>query len=164
MPLQVDMVDTLCHRMELYLRSTLQFRQVWDEMVVSERDDNEKTKKIKEELNKKFFCEGNPFFFFCLQTLLFYSTIGRPDKCSIFIISSPPSHNADMQRELSLKVMKRLDFNFDNGRLDKSAHPFSGGVPTDTRITTRYDESDFTSALMGVIHEVWGMGFFQRGK
>ncbi|WP_241648570.1 carboxypeptidase M32 [Rosenbergiella collisarenosi] len=57
------------------------------------------------------------------------------------------------QQALAQAVMQRLDFNFDHGRLDISAHPFCGGVPTDVRITTRYDTQEFLSALMGVIHE-----------
>lgn len=57
------------------------------------------------------------------------------------------------QKALAESVMQLLDFNFDHGRLDISAHPFCGGVPTDVRITTRYDTSEFLSALMGVIHE-----------
>jgi len=57
------------------------------------------------------------------------------------------------QHALALDIMKRLQFDFDAGRLDSSAHPFSGGVPTDSRITTRYDESDFLPSLMSVIHE-----------
>ena len=57
------------------------------------------------------------------------------------------------QRTLSLDVMKLLGFDFDAGRLDESAHPFSGGVPEDTRLTTRYREADFLQALMSTIHE-----------
>ena len=57
------------------------------------------------------------------------------------------------QKELGLAAMKLLGFDFDHGRLDVSTHPFCGGVPTDVRITTRYDESDFMKALFGVIHE-----------
>jgi len=34
-----------------------------------------------------------------------------------------------------------------------SHHPFCGGVPSDVRVTTRYDEQDFMSGLMGVLHE-----------
>ena len=49
--------------------------------------------------------------------------------------------------------MTLLDFDFDAGRLDESAHPFTGGVPEDTRLTTRYREDDFMRALMGTIHE-----------
>lgn len=57
------------------------------------------------------------------------------------------------QRALSLEMMKLLGFDFEGGRLDESAHPFCGGVPEDVRITTRYDEADFTRCLMGTIHE-----------
>lgn len=57
------------------------------------------------------------------------------------------------QKALGEKMMALLGFDFEHGRLDVSTHPFCGGVPTDVRITTRYDEQDFTSALMGVIHE-----------
>lgn len=59
----------------------------------------------------------------------------------------------EKQRQLGLKVMGRLGFNFDAGRLDVSAHPFCGGVPEDVRITTRYNQDEFLSAMMGVIHE-----------
>ena len=57
------------------------------------------------------------------------------------------------QRALSLDVMAVLGFDFDAGRLDESAHPFSGGVPEDTRLTTRYRDEDFVRSLMGTIHE-----------
>lgn len=59
----------------------------------------------------------------------------------------------EAQRELGLDVMRLLGFDFNRGRLDVSAHPFCGGVPTDTRITTVYKPDDFAFALMGVIHE-----------
>jgi carboxypeptidase Taq len=57
------------------------------------------------------------------------------------------------QRELGLRVMAAVGFDFDHGRLDTSHHPFCGGVPEDVRITTRYNEDDFTESLMGVLHE-----------
>jgi carboxypeptidase Taq len=57
------------------------------------------------------------------------------------------------QRALSLAAMQRLGFDFDAGRLDQSTHPFSGGVPEDVRLTTRYREDDFAQSLMGTIHE-----------
>jgi carboxypeptidase Taq len=57
------------------------------------------------------------------------------------------------QKALGQTIMAKLGFDFEHGRLDTSSHPFCGGVPSDVRITTRYDEKDFTSALMGVIHE-----------
>jgi carboxypeptidase Taq len=57
------------------------------------------------------------------------------------------------QRALSLDAMALLGFDFEAGRLDESAHPFNGGVPEDTRMTTRYREDDFMQSLMGTIHE-----------
>lgn len=66
------------------------------------------------------------------------------------------------QRALSRTLMERLGFDFAHGRLDESLHPFCGGVSEDVRITTRYDESDFTSSLMAVLHET-GHALYERG-
>jgi carboxypeptidase Taq len=59
----------------------------------------------------------------------------------------------ERQRWLGVELMKRVGFDFQHGRLDVSHHPFCGGVPRDVRITTRYDDADFTKSLMGVLHE-----------
>lgn len=66
------------------------------------------------------------------------------------------------QRELGLQLMVNAGFDANAGRLDTSHHPFCGGVPRDVRITTRYDESDFISALMGVLHET-GHAKYEQG-
>ncbi|MGO1120239.1 carboxypeptidase M32 [Rhodovibrionaceae bacterium A322] len=66
------------------------------------------------------------------------------------------------QEALAHKLMTAVGFDFDHGRLDTSAHPFCGGVPDDVRITTRYDETDFTTAMMGVLHET-GHALYERG-
>ncbi|NQU62569.1 MAG: carboxypeptidase M32 [Rhodospirillales bacterium] len=66
------------------------------------------------------------------------------------------------QKALGVKFMEALGFDFDHGRLDISLHPFCGGTPDDVRITTRYDEADFTSSLMGVLHET-GHALYERG-
>ncbi len=68
----------------------------------------------------------------------------------------------DVQRSLGIQFMTALGFDFAHGRIDTSFHPFCGGYPDDTRITTRYDEADFTSALMGVIHET-GHALYEFG-
>jgi carboxypeptidase Taq len=57
------------------------------------------------------------------------------------------------QRSLATDVMKALGFPFDRGRVDESEHPFTGGVPGDIRITTRFSPTDPLSGLMGVLHE-----------
>ncbi|MCB2102716.1 MAG: carboxypeptidase M32 [Rhodobacterales bacterium] len=69
---------------------------------------------------------------------------------------------ANIQKTLGMKLMSALGFDFDHGRLDVSLHPFCGGTPDDVRITTRYDETDFTTALMGVLHET-GHALYERG-
>ncbi|MFZ2971424.1 MAG: carboxypeptidase M32 [Ferribacterium limneticum] len=65
------------------------------------------------------------------------------------------------QRRLCEQVMGLLGFDFGSGRLDVSAHPFSGGVPEDVRLTTRFSEADFLSSLMGTVHET-GHGRYEQ--
>ena len=65
------------------------------------------------------------------------------------------------QRQAALMLMARIGFDLDHGRLDESAHPFCGGTPDDVRLTTRYDESDFSRALMGTLHET-GHALYNR--
>ncbi|WCN15069.1 carboxypeptidase M32 [Marinomonas mediterranea] len=78
------------------------------------------------------------------------------------IIMPSGTYPAETQKALGLEVMKLLKFDFDHGRLDQSVHPFCGGVPTDVRITTRYDEQDFVQALMGIVHET-GHARYEQG-
>lgn len=66
------------------------------------------------------------------------------------------------QRAVGETFMRALGFDFDHGRLDVSLHPFCGGTHDDVRLTTRYDEADFTSALMGVLHET-GHALYEQG-
>ena len=78
------------------------------------------------------------------------------------IIMPSGTFSTEAQKALGLEVMKLLKFDFDHGRLDQSVHPFCGGVPTDVRITTRYDEQDFVQALMGIVHET-GHARYEQG-
>ena len=78
------------------------------------------------------------------------------------IIMPSGTYPTASQKSLGLEIMKLLKFDFDHGRLDQSVHPFCGGVPTDVRITTRYDESDFVQALMGIVHET-GHARYEQG-
>src|SRR6201996_8495514 len=66
------------------------------------------------------------------------------------------------QQLLCRDLAQRLGLDFEHARLDQSAHPFSGGTPTDVRITTRYLEDDFTSAILAVVHET-GHALYERG-
>ncbi|KPA76571.1 putative mitochondrial carboxypeptidase, putative,metallo-peptidase, Clan MA(E), family 32 [Leptomonas pyrrhocoris] len=49
--------------------------------------------------------------------------------------------------------MRVWGFDFEAGRLDEAPHPFTGMGKEDTRITTHYDEEDFTKAMFATIHE-----------
>ncbi len=78
------------------------------------------------------------------------------------LLATPGPFPVDRQKALGLKMMEMLGFDFNHGRLDVSHHPFCGGTPADTRITTRYDEGDFVSAMMGVLHET-GHALYEFG-
>ena len=60
-------------------------------------------------------------------------------------------------------VSATMGFDFAAGRLDTTTHPFCSGLAVgDTRITTRYDESDPFSCLYAVMHES-GHGLYEQG-
>jgi carboxypeptidase Taq len=65
----------------------------------------------------------------------------------------PGPFPVEAQRILGVQLMEAIGFDFTKGRLDISLHPFTGGIPDDIRITTRYDDEDFARSLMGVLHE-----------
>lgn len=60
----------------------------------------------------------------------------------------------DKQKEFCLKLINTLGFDPSSGRLDTSAHPFTELIGLkDVRITTRYDERDFSQAMFAALHE-----------
>lgn len=60
----------------------------------------------------------------------------------------------EKQQQFSHEILKQLGYDFDAGRLDETVHPFATGINIgDVRITTKYDENDFRSAIFGTIHE-----------
>ena len=65
------------------------------------------------------------------------------------------------QKALGQELMQRVGFATSNGRLDESHHPFCGGTSRDVRITTRYNNDEFVSSLMGVLHET-GHGLYEQ--
>jgi carboxypeptidase Taq len=77
-------------------------------------------------------------------------------------VEPPGPFPVERQRAAGIRLMERVGFEFDHGRLDVSLHPFCGGTPDDVRITTRYDEASFRGALMGVLHET-GHALYERG-
>ena len=69
---------------------------------------------------------------------------------------------AERQHALGQSMMRALGFDLERGSLSVSKHPFCGGVPDDTRITTRYNEADFLESMFAVLHET-GHGLYQQG-
>ncbi len=63
------------------------------------------------------------------------------------------SYSIADQQQLNRELMVCLGFDFNRGRQDVSAHPFSTGGRGDQRITTRYRESEFLEALLATAHE-----------
>ncbi|MFX0036841.1 MAG: carboxypeptidase M32 [Candidatus Hermodarchaeota archaeon] len=70
----------------------------------------------------------------------------------------------EKQWQLSLDIIKKLNFDFNTGRQDKSTHPFTISLSSiDTRITTRIRENFLIDCLFSTIHEcghaLYYMGF-----
>ncbi len=60
----------------------------------------------------------------------------------------------EQQKAFSHEILKQLGYDFEAGRLDETVHPFATGINIgDVRITTKYDENDFRTAVFGTIHE-----------
>ena len=69
----------------------------------------------------------------------------------------------DAQDRFARLAAQSLGYDFAGGRLDKTAHPFSVDIgPGDVRITTRFDEHNFSQAFFGVLHET-GHALYDQG-
>jgi carboxypeptidase Taq len=67
------------------------------------------------------------------------------------------------QESLARRAAAAFGFDFSQGRLDISAHPFCSFIgPGDTRMTTRYDEMDISNSFFSVLHET-GHGLYDQG-
>ncbi len=67
------------------------------------------------------------------------------------------------QEAFGRKVLEAMSFDMTRGRLDTSVHPFTTSLGgDDVRLTTRYDENYFPTALFGTIHE-GGHGLYELG-
>ncbi len=67
------------------------------------------------------------------------------------------------QQSLNRRIAESIGFDFTSGRIDTTTHPFCTTLgPRDVRLTTRYEEADFTSSLFGVLHEA-GHGLYELG-
>ena len=73
------------------------------------------------------------------------------------------SFDQSKQVEFGRLVLTAMGYDFERGRLDLSAHPFTTSFhPTDVRVTTRVFEKDLPSCLFSCIHE-GGHGLYDQG-
>jgi carboxypeptidase Taq len=71
--------------------------------------------------------------------------------------------NVEKQEAFCIMAIKKIGYDFDAGRLDASAHPFSTSFhPRDARITTRYSSSELMQSVGGVVHET-GHALYEQG-
>ncbi len=67
------------------------------------------------------------------------------------------------QWDFGIDLLKQMGYNFDSGRQDISAHPFSTHFsPEDARITTRIDENNLSDMIWSCIHE-GGHALYEQG-
>ncbi len=60
----------------------------------------------------------------------------------------------DRQKEFCTEVLGIVGFDFNRGRMDVSAHPYTtANDPDDVRFTTRFSSESFVPALMSCMHE-----------
>jgi len=69
----------------------------------------------------------------------------------------------DQQWNLGLELLKQMGYDFEAGRQDISAHPFTTNFsPEDVRVTTRIDENVLMSMIGSCIHE-GGHALYEQG-
>lgn len=82
----------------------------------------------------------------------------RPDKSIV-----EREYPVDRQQVFGEMVAAAIGFDFNQGRLDVTTHPFCSGFgPGDTRITTRYNPRRLNDALFGTMHET-GHALYEMG-
>ncbi len=63
----------------------------------------------------------------------------------------------------TVEVIKRFGYDFERGRLDKTAHPFAVRLNSgDVRITTRYPKNTLSDPLFSTLHEA-GHAMYEQG-
>ncbi|MCX7830871.1 MAG: carboxypeptidase M32, partial [Acidobacteria bacterium] len=66
------------------------------------------------------------------------------------------------QEKIGRFFLDEIGFDFERGRMDISAHPFTSGTMGDVRLTTRYNERFLPTSLFGVLHE-GGHALYEQG-
>lgn len=67
----------------------------------------------------------------------------------------------DVQKKLNFDILNVIGYDLERGRFDETVHPFTTGSYDDVRITTKYFEENFLSAIMSTMHEA-GHGEYEH--
>lgn len=87
------------------------------------------------------------------------------------IIAAPPpevtfldtTYPRTLQHEFGGRIQRFMGYDYERGRLDISAHPFSTALGAhDIRLTTRYHENNVLSGIFSNMHEA-GHGLYEQG-
>ncbi|MDG2265128.1 MAG: carboxypeptidase M32 [Candidatus Marinamargulisbacteria bacterium] len=71
--------------------------------------------------------------------------------------------DTNKQWDLGVMILKKMGFDFNRGRQDQSAHPFTTTFGlNDVRITTRFSDTDILEGLSSTIHE-GGHALYEQG-
>ncbi|MCY4613471.1 MAG: carboxypeptidase M32 [Nitrospira sp.] len=93
-----------------------------------------------------------------LELLRHVREAAQPDDRILF-----QAYEEQQQIAFGKLVLHGMGYDFNRGRLDLSAHPFTTAFhPTDVRVTTRVFEKDLPSCLFSCIHE-GGHGLYDQG-
>ena len=73
------------------------------------------------------------------------------------------AYDEKAQWDFGVEVITRFGYDWNHGRQDRSAHPFTQGLGIgDVRITTRFDPNRVATALFGTMHEA-GHALYEQG-
>jgi len=78
----------------------------------------------------------------------------KPSEAPLSTPTGVDSFDLKAQETLNKDIVKSLGFNFDQGRVDVSVHPFTTSFsPADVRITSRFNDKEWYQGLAGSVHE-----------
>jgi carboxypeptidase Taq len=94
------------------------------------------------------------------QVALIQAIASRPQVDSSFLHQA---FDEQKQWDFGVEVITKFGYDWQRGRQDRSAHPFTQGIgPGDVRITTRFNPNYLNAGLFGTMHEsghaIYGQG------